>query len=136
MRQADKSKGGFLNIKARSIEEEQKIKNIKTLGVRDSTPYVDLVFEAIDLVLAKHRFVQGGNPQLTFDSPLLPQPVMLKCKCGKAAVKSGFHIPTKTNRDYCAECFKDVPLRYDCKVWVWKNPVECKLPEGILEGSN
>jgi hypothetical protein len=121
MRQADKSKGGYLNIKARTIDEEQQIKNLKSLGVRDSKPYVDLVFEAIELVLAKHRFFYGGNPQLTFDSPLLPTPVLApKCKCGKSSVRHGLHLASKREYSFCLKCFSDVYGRYDVKVWSWK----------------
>jgi len=121
MREADKSKGGFLNIKARTIEEEQAIKNIKTLGIRDSKPYVDLVFEAIDALLIKHRFFKGGNPQLTFDSPLLPTPVLApKCKCGKVSEKHGLHLSSKREYDFCKKCFSEVIGRYDAKLWSWK----------------
>jgi hypothetical protein len=123
MRQADKTKGGYLNVKARTVEEEQKIKNIKILGVRDSVPYVDLVFEAIDMVLAKHRFFRGGNPQLELDSPLLPVPVLVsgpKCKCGEKAVKFGLHLPSKKEFVFCQRCFSEVPVRYDVGVWSWK----------------
>jgi hypothetical protein len=117
LRQADKSKGGYLNIKARTIDEEQKIKNLKTLGVRDNVPYVDLVFEVIDLVLASHRFKFEGNPQVTFTSPLLPEPVFNKCKCGKTASIKAFHVSSGKEYCFCKSCFGEVPMRYDVKVW-------------------
>ena len=116
-RQANpKSTTGF-NVKARDESEKKIIYELKKLAVQDDVEISDLTFEGLILMLHKHNINVGGNPnrQLTSFSEDFKPPVF--CKCGRPAVKHGFHFASKVERDYCNNCFSGVLGRHDPKVW-------------------
>lgn len=116
-----KSKTMRLIFAPNSIEQEKISQDFKTLCLQDGKTANQLLEEFIILGFKIHHW-PPGNPQqqiIQFTQEKL-EPIFKCCKCGRQATKSGYHIPTKENRDYCDSCFKEVPMRYDSKVWLFK----------------
>lgn len=120
-RNSDPKANSTLSVKARGESEKKVIADLKKLANQDGIDVVDLFFESVDLLFKVHHW-PPGNPQqqiIRFTQEKI-EPAFKCCKCGRAASKSGYHIPSKKNLDYCDSCFKEVPMRYDGKVWVFK----------------
>jgi hypothetical protein len=91
----------------------------KTLCLQDGITIRDFLSECLELGFKVHHW-PPGNPQLQlirFQESALDAP---RCKCGKAAVTHGLHIPNGREIDCCKKCFSEVPQRYDVKLWSWR----------------
>jgi len=99
-----------------SREENQMSLAFDRLVKQDETTKHDLFKEALELLFVKHKLDLGGNPQrqlLSFEAPL----IVVRCGCGKVAVKRGLHLASGVERDFCVRCFGELPARHDPKVW-------------------
>ena len=111
-----KSKTKALHIKPSLYEDEQLITNFKKLCAQDNLSYLEAFKEMVAPWFVKHHLDLGGNPQrqlLSFEQTK----IQCFCKCGRVAVKIGFHISSGKEQPFCKKCFGLVPLRHDSKVW-------------------
>jgi hypothetical protein len=91
-------------FKAKTLEDEQKVDDFKTLCIQDGIQIYQLMSEAIDLVFKVHRW-PPGNPQLTL-ATCLEVKVLSLGKCGFAnctlkAVAAGIYLPKNQEYKLC-----------------------------------
>ena len=118
-RQADPKSTGYFSIKARNETEHQLIGDLKRLSRQDDIDLADLVFEGIQYMFKAHKW-PPGNPQTqlsTYQQTELS--IVEKCKCGRIAVIHAIDLRgvTKIEHNFCQNCFSNVPLRHDPKIW-------------------
>jgi hypothetical protein len=119
-RKIDVNAKGYFSIKARNESERKIIGDLKQLCLQDQVEISDLVFEGLILMFKDHNW-PPGNPQLqlsVFQQNTL-HPILEKCKCGRTSTihTTDLRGIAKVERYFCKTCFRNVPGRYDPKLW-------------------
>ncbi|MGD0071364.1 MAG: hypothetical protein ABSB71_07810 [Candidatus Bathyarchaeia archaeon] len=118
------SKLKYATFKAKNIEDEGIIRNLKKLAIQDDLEIGDLLREAIRLLFVQHHLDQGGNPQTTlvnYDQTKLTS--LGKCSinsCKLKAAVAGINLLSKKEHRFCKKHYETLPQRHDSKVWQFK----------------
>jgi hypothetical protein len=112
---ADPNSKKGINIKSRSVDEENIISFFKSLANHLQVEVSDLFFEQAEKTLKLYNW--PPNPQLQLLAFQGGTSIVENCTCGHPAVIWASHLPSKTDYKFCKECFSKIPMRYDSKIW-------------------
>lgn len=112
------------NSKTR-VEDELISEDFKKLCLQDGISEHDLAKECFLLGFIVHHW-PPGNPQLTLETSLVPKKksvISEKCqgkKCSQDAAIILTKLATGKDLKLCRNCFSNIPMRYDRKIWLVK----------------
>ncbi len=117
MREANPESKKGVNFKARTPEEEQINSDIKSLAKHLRVQLSDLWFETAIRTLKQYNWPPTPQTQLSAFQGGVKQVVIEKCRCGAKAEVYAKNLQTKEEYHFCKQCFSQVPMRYDAKIW-------------------